>query len=143
MVQQIRTNIARLGEDGINNIMSIDRLSIDKLKKELAKHGDNGNNTTDATSDHMTELDATQKAEHVPPVQPENIYTNGDAGATKASPGEAVEYVVDEILDHDAVNGKKLYCVRWYLSNANDDTAEPAEHLSDNSTKSYCRLQNR
>lgn len=82
-------------------------------------HEDNHDNTTDITDDEMSKL-----------------------VSTEASRNKEVEYFVDKIAADDVFNGYKLYRVRRYGYQAKDDTAEPADHLSDQFIRAYCRRRN-
>lgn len=113
LVKDIWSNTAQLEEDGNDNIVSTDQLSITKRKNGLTKHRENDNNMMDATADHMTKLDPTQSAEQVPQIKLNNMNADGDVSPTETSQSKAVEYIVDEIVVHNDANFKMLYCASW------------------------------
>lgn len=80
-------------------------------------HGDNEDETTDVTYNKLTRLDFSVTKQH-----------------------KAVEYVVDAIVDHGVVHGETLYRVRCYMYKVKEDSAKPAEDLSDRFIKTYHRF---
>lgn len=134
--------MAQLGKDGFDNILSNGRLSISKWKKELTTHGDNDNNTTDATNDKVSKFDLNRRIEQVPQVQLKNMDEDGDVNPTKAAQSMVVEGIVDRIAVHNVMNGKTLYHVCWYGYSSKDNTAETADHLLDYFIIAYWRRRN-
>lgn len=66
----------------------------------------------------------------------------GDVSPMKASQTKAVEFVVNEIVDHGAVNDKKLYCVRWCVYKEKKNATKPGDRLSDHFIEAFWHGQN-
>jgi len=153
----VQSHTVTLDEDGINNTVSMDRIS----RASRPPPAERPSETADANS-NIDNLGANAPSEEMStsnaPVETPDDVDDGTIPSTSSqlnspappeevapdveptnTPTEQREYVVDRIISHEGKGRNKKYVVRWYGYAPEHDTVEPPENLPQHFIRRYWR----